>query len=484
MKNEAIVGIDDFYTKKIKKIPLRDIRRCPADMPIFEVARVMAHDKISCVFIMDGQSKLIGFVSDITLRDEVIAEQRPLNGPIRDVMDPNIISVSSDAYVYEALLLMFQTKTRYLLVEQMGKYIGMVSRNKILTEPSHSPFIFIQSVKQAGNKEELQKKWAKVPQMVFQLIQRGVRAELINQIISTVADTIILRVIENVLKEKGDAPAKFVFFILGSEGRMEQTLKTDQDNAIIYEDKANEQRESVREFFLSFAKEVSERLDYIGFAFCTGDFMAQNPSWTHSLSHWKNNYERWFVESSPETVMNYATFFDCRAIYGDFSLLDQLKDFMVEQLDNPLERFFFNMAQNALKFDPQLTWLKNIRTFKIENEEVFDIKKAMSPMVEAIRIYALREKIFETNTGRRLKELTERNIFDKESASELYQAYYYLMALRLEKQAERIIEERKPAQNYIPIRSITKVQAATLRQIFKVIKDLQLKIKIEFTKSF
>nr|MBI1230901.1 CBS domain-containing protein [Cytophagales bacterium] len=484
MTNEAITGIDDFYTKKLQKVSLREIRTCPADMPIFEVARIMAHDKISCVFITAKDGKLIGFISDITLRDEVVAKRRSFDSPISDVMDPTIISISQDAYVYEALLLMFQTKTRYLLVEQGGQYVGMVSRNRILTEPSHSPFVFIQSVKQAVTKQELRKKWGKVPQLVYQLIQRGVRAELINQIISTVADTILLRVIENVVKEKGTPPAKFVFFILGSEGRMEQTLKTDQDNAIIYEDKANEQREKVRAYFLDFAKEVSERLDFIGFAYCTGGYMAQNPSWTHSLSHWKSNYERWFLESSPDTLMNYATFFDCRPIYGDFSLLDQLKDFMKEQLENPLERFFFNMAQNALQFDPQLTWLKNIRTFKVENEEVFDIKKAMSPMVEAIRIYALKEKIFLTNTGRRLNELTQRGVFDNESAAELYQAYYYLMALRLEKQAERIIHGKKSPQNYIPIRTLTKVQEATLREIFKVIKDLQLKIKIEFTKSF
>jgi CBS domain-containing protein len=484
MKNEAIIGIDDFYTKKLKKLALREIRKCPAHMPIFEVAKVMAHDKISCVFIVDACGELIGFVSDITLRDEVIAKQSSLDSPIVAVMDPTIISISREAYVYEALLLMFQTKTRYLLVEHEGQFVGMISRNKILSEPSHSPFVFIQSVKQAVTKEELQKKWKKVPAIVFQLIQRGVRAELINQIISTVADTIILRVIENVLKEKGAAPARFVFIILGSEGRMEQTLKTDQDNAIIYEDKANEQREMVREFFLDFAKEVSLRLDYIGFAFCTGGYMAQNPIWTHSLSHWKKSYARWFTASSPETVMNYAIFFDCRPIYGDFSLLDQLRAFMAEQMENPLERFFFNMAQNALQFDPQLTWLNNIRTFKIDNEDVFDIKKAMSPMVEAIRIYALKEKIFQTNTGRRLQALTERNVFDKESAAELYQAYYYLMALRLEKQAERIIQEQKAPQNYIPIRSLTKVQEATLKEIFKVIKDLQLKIKIEFTKTF
>jgi CBS domain-containing protein len=484
MTEDTHTGIDDFYAKRIKEIHPREIKLCPSTMSIKEVARQMAHEKTSCIFVVGKDGGIQGYVTDITLRDKVIAQEVPVSTPVGVVMDSPIVYLDQEAFVYEALILMFQTKTRYLLIKSNEDFVGMVSRNKILTEPSNSPFLFIQSVKQASTKEELRKKWLQVPGLVYRLIQRGVRSEIVNQIISTIADTISLQVIENVLREMGPAPAAFVFFTLGSEGRMEQTLKTDQDNAIIYEDKANEQREKVRAYFLDFASEVSQRLNDIGFSFCEGGFMAKNPKWTHSLSHWKKNYETWFTESSPETVRTYATFFDCRAIYGDFSLLDKLKAFMAEQLKHPLERFFFNMTQNALQFDPQLTWLKNIRTFKVDNEEVFDIKKAMSPMVEAIRIYALSEGIFETNTGRRLKLLTRKGVFDEITSQELYQAYYYLMELRLERQAWRIIKKRKPPENYIPVEKLTKVQVATIRETFKVIKDLQLKIKIQFTKSF
>nr|WP_317174886.1 DUF294 nucleotidyltransferase-like domain-containing protein [Pararhodonellum marinum] len=443
----------------------------------------MKREKLSCLFIGPDSQNLQGYVTDITLRDNIVANNLSLETPIGEVMDPNIIFIDQEAYLYEALLMMFQTKTRYLLVKDGQNYIGYISRTKILTEQSQGPFIFIQSVKQAINKEELRQKWGNVPIVVDQLISRGVKAEIVNQVISTVADTITLRVIENALREKGPAPAKFVFFVLGSEGREEQTLKTDQDNAIIYEDKANEHRELVRAYFLDFASHVSEQLDFIGFSFCKGGLMAKNPKWTHSLSHWKRNYESWFQESTQETVMKYSTFFDCRAIFGDFSLLEELKGYMDIQLQNPLERFFNNMGLNALQYEPPLTFFKNIRTFEIEGEKVFNIKKAMTPIVDLVRLFSLKNRIFETNTGKRIQKLTEKKVFTPKESQELAHAYYYLMALRLEKQALMMMEKQKPAVNYVSIEELTKVEMVTLVEIFKVIKQFQLKVKINFTRS-
>lgn len=176
--------------------------------------------------------------------------------------------------------------------------------------------------------------------MVCQLLRRGVKAEIVNQVITTVSDTIAVKVIETVIEEIGTPPARFVFMVLGSEGRQEQTLKTDQDNAIIYEDKTNEQREQVRAYFLQLAAMVSERLHLIGFSYCTGGFMAKNGKWTHSLSHWKGNYEAWLQQPTAETVMNFSTFFDCRYLYGDIFLMDDLKAFLDEKLQEPLGRFF------------------------------------------------------------------------------------------------------------------------------------------------
>jgi len=484
MVTEHLTPIDDFYIKTLSDITLKKVLFCKPDTPVFKAAQIMRDEKSSCLFVGNNLDEIQGVITDITLRDNVMAIEGSLKSPIKEIMDTRLVSISKDSLVYEALLLMFRTKTRYLLVEYAGHFVGVTSRNKILTVQSLSPFVFIQSVKQALDEAELKSKWKQVPGMVDQLIQRGVRAEIINQIISAIADIITLRVIEQVIKKKGQPPASFVFFVLGSEGRKEQTLKTDQDNAIIYEDKANEHRELVRDYFLDFAKTVSDHLNEIGFDYCKGGFMASNSKWTHSLSHWKKNYAAWFQESSMETVLSYGTFFDCRPIYGDFSLLESLKSFMDEQLYFPLERFFFNMAQNALQYDTQLTWLKNIKTFKVDQEEVFDIKRAMTPMVNAMRLYALANRVFETNTGKRLQILTELKVFSPRESKELYQGYYYLMGLRLEKQAGAIINEGNQPLNYIKISQLTQVQKVTIKEIFKVIRDLQLKLKIKFTKSF
>jgi CBS domain-containing protein len=482
MNSHISLENERFFTKSVKDIHFRHLITCGPTIPVHEVAALMARDKISCVFVEDANG-LIGYVTDLTLRDKVLAKNLPLSIAVEKIMDKDLFDVDQDALLYEALLLMFKAKIRYLLVKNEETYIGWISRTKILTELSQSPFIFIQSVKQAVDREELKAKWEQIPAIVNGLVKRGLKAQMINQIISAVADSIALSVIERVIRTIGTPPAKFVFFVMGSEGREEQTLKTDQDNAIIYEDKANEQRELVREYFLDFAQRVSADLDHIGFTYCKGGFMASNPKWTHSLSHWKRNYEGWIKEATPETVMKYATFFDCRAIYGAFDLLAQLKVHMAEQLQSPPEIFYVNMGANALQFEPPLTFFKSIKTFKIDGEKHFNIKKTMAPIVELVRIYALKNMVFESNTGKRMQALADIGVFSQKEVQELSHAYYYLMALRLEAQALEMIDKKQRPHNHISLAQLTKVQVATLIEIFKVIKEFQVKIRVEFTKN-
>ncbi|GHB38266.1 hypothetical protein GCM10008106_19440 [Mongoliitalea lutea] len=443
----------------------------------------MRTEKISILFVSDTSQNLIGYLTDITLRDKVLAQGVPYDQPVSLIMEENIISINQDDFLYEALLLMFQTKTRYLLVKKKEAYIGWISRTKILMEQSNSPFIFIQSVRQALDTFELAKKWRQVPDLVNRLIQQGLKASIINQIITSIADTITLRVIENVMHVLGPAPAAFVFFVLGSEGREEQTLKTDQDNAIIYEDKANEHREEVRAYFLEFADKVSTQLDTIGIDFCKGGFMAKNPKWTHSLSHWKRNYLTWIQESSEDTIMKYATFFDCRAIYGDFALLEELKTYTDEQLMHTTERFWVHMGENALKYEPPLTIFKGIKSVKIDGDKKINSKEMMNPIVDLVRVFALKNGIHPTNTGKRIAQLRANGIFSEKEAQELDHAYYYLMSLRLEKQAVQLMKNGTIVDNFISLQELTKVQLVTLVEIFKVIKSFQLKVKINFTNT-
>lgn len=479
---ESYYAADQLYSRKIDNIIYKDIISVPYHTPIFEVAQKMSRHKISCIFITEKE-EIIGYATDITLRDNVLGKQIEATQPIGSVMDNPIVTISHQAFLYEAVLMMFRTKTKYLLVEKEGKYVGFLSRNRLLSEQGQSPLVFIQSVKLAESIDELGDKWNNVPKIINQLLERGVHAEIANQVITTIADTISIKVIEKVIQEIGEPPAKFVFMVTGSEGRKEQTLKTDQDNAIIYEDKANEHRELVRSYFLTFAKKVSDYLNKIGFVYCTGEFMASNPKWTHSLSHWKNNYKNWIEDTMPENAIKFSTFFDCRRLYGDQEIIDELKLFLNIELQKPNERFFSFIAKNALQYQPPLTFFNAIKTQTIGTAEFLNIKKAMTPIVDLVRVYALKNRIYEENTGERLKKLVKLGIFNQTQYEELYQSYYYMMALRLKNQTNEILTSKSEPSNYIRIDSLTKIEKATLKEIFKTISNFQLGIKFKFTSS-
>jgi len=482
---ESYFAADQLYSRKIEGIAYKSIVSCEENTAVFEAAKLMAANKVSCIFIKkSGSDEIIGYATDITLRDNVIARCLDPRTAILEVMDNPIVSISSDAYLYEAVLMMFKTKSRYLLVKNKEEYVGFLSRNRLLSEQAQSPLVFIQSVKQAENTEELRKKWKQVPDIISQLLGRGVHGEIASQVITTIADTITGKVIEKVIKEIGKPPAKFAFIVTGSEGRKEQTLSTDQDNGIIYEDKANEQREMVREYFLDFAKKVSDNLNMIGFEYCKGGFMASNPQWTHSLSHWKRNYNQWIEESVPENAMKFSTFFDFRFIYGDENIVRELKAFIKEKLVSPNQLFFAHIAKNALQYEPPLTFFKKIKTQTIGKSEVFDIKTAMSPIVDLVRVYALKSHLEIENTGERMKKLTEIGVFTQQRYNEMHQSYYYLMALRLRNQANQINIDKRNPDNYIEISKLTRIERVTLIEIFKTIANFQLGIKVKFTGSF
>ena len=186
----------------------------------------------------------------------------------------------------------------------------------------------------------------------------------------------------------------------------------------------------------------------------------------------------------PETVMQISTFFDCRYLYGDENIIQELETFLNGHLEEPMDRLFHFMAKNALQYEPPLTlFFKNIRTFKVDKKEVFDIKKAMTPIVDLVRVYALKNRIFEPNTGQRLKALKDKNIFTEAEVTELLQSYYFLMGLRLKNQSEQILTQHAEPGNYIMPQQLSKIDQLTLKEIFKTIENFQQRIRMQFTGS-
>lgn len=473
---------DRYFVRKLNTVSPRPIISCAGHTPCHDAARIMEQHKLSCLFV-ENQGVLVGYVTDIIMRNKIIGGQMHSATPVQDIMEGPIFRIDQEAHIYEAVLMMFDHMIRYVIVQENGQDIGVVSRTKLLSDQAQSPFVFIQSVRLALTIDELRSKWAQVPEVVYQLLTRGVKSEIVNQVITNISDTIAQKVIEGVIKEIGEPPAKFVFMSLGSEGRKEQTLKTDQDNAIIYEDKANEFREKTRKYFLHFADLVSERLNFIGFSFCTGGLMAKNPKWTHSLSHWKRNYDEWISNPDHEAAMNFSTFFDCRYIFGEEKLVQELQSHIMKKMDQPSEYFFSLLTSNALQYEPPLTFFRGIRTISKGDQQVFNIKRAMTPIVDLVRVYALKNKILATNTGERLQALRDLKVFSESDFHELMQSYYYLMGMRLRYQSTQIIHDHDEPHNYVNPKSLTKIEVVTLKEIFKVIDAFQQRIKMVFTRN-
>ncbi len=476
---DNFIDADTIFSRRINSLSPRPLLTFSPETPAWEVATTMVEKEVNCIYV-EQEGELTGLVTKDILVKKVLAAQRKNNTPIGKIAKKKIIKVHQDALLYEALLAMFSSKLEYILVNDGKQNMGYLSRYRLLTEHAQSPLVFIQSVKLSNTVEELKEKWGKVPVMISRLLDRGVNAEIVNQIVTTIADEILLRVIEGIREEMPPSPARFAFMVMGSEGRQEQTLVTDQDNAIIYEDKANEQRELVREYFLAFAEKISDRLNTIGFSFCDGGFMAKNPKWTHSLSHWKNNYNEWINYSAPENVIKFATFFDCRFIYGEKKLFNELKQHMIDCIGQSTSKFLFNLATNALHYEPPLTFFNSIKTFSQDNKKVFNLKHAMTPIVDLVRMYALKNKIMETNTGKRMQKLHTETHLNHKQYKELQHAYYYLMGMRLKNQAHSILFDQSEPSNLMEPSKLTQVEQSTLKEIFKYIKDFQSTIRMEF----
>jgi CBS domain-containing protein len=267
---------------------------------------------------------------------------------------------------------------------------------------------------------------------------------------------------------------------MGSEGRKEQTLKTDQDNAIIIEDVNAASRQEVMEYFTAFGELVCNWLDEAGYALCKGDVMAKNPKWCQPLGTWKKYFSEWIHKAEPEALLQASIFFDFRGAYGDMTLIDGLRRHLFNSLDG-WPGFFRHLTENALFFTPPIGFFRNFLVeSKGEHRDTFNIKAAMQPVVDYARIYALRHRIDETNTFERLNQLLSQKKISAQEHNELNTAYSYLMQQRFVTQVKAVITENSDPDNYVNPKTLSQIEQTMLKEIFKRIEKFQAKLSFDF----
>ncbi len=447
---------------------------------VARAATLMKKNRTTAAFVTGPDGTVMGIATDHDFRERVVSEGLDPNSPVRSVMSAPVASISTNAPVYEALLRMQERDVQHLAVmDGAGKLVGAVHLRDLARYQQSSSVIVTDSIRRARSCADMVEAHDRLPSLVKAVVDSGAETRYVNHIVSGVSDAVVQKLIQMATKKLGPPPVRFAFLTLGSEGREEQTLLTDQDNALIYDDPEPEKSKEVAEYFLSMGTLVCDWLDQVGYAYCEGGIMAKNPRWNLPRALWRQQFSHWIHNADPQELLELNMAFDFRCVNGEQQFARDLRAWVFDQMEEyPL--FFLHFAQNALLYKPPITLLGNLQTTSSgDGAKTLNLKEALMPIVNFSRLYALRHRIDSTNTLDRLTELRDRGVLSGESYDRMFPDYESLMRIRLRRQAVAI-EEGKAPSNLITPEELTSAEEARLKRLFSVSADLRKKISYDF----
>ena len=459
----------------------RDAAICPLDTPIAQLARLMTARQVTAALVASESGAIIGIVTDHDLRARVLAENADLGAPIHTIMSSPLTKISERALMYEALMRMEERGVRHLAVEdQNGQIVSVIDSKSLVQFPRYGPMVLAREIARAGTADAVAQCCARTAPLVKSLLDSSARPRHVTHMLASICDAATERLIQLAVAELGPPPAAFAFIAMGSQGRQEQTLLTDQDNGIIFAPVEHADPQAVTAYFLRLGTRVCDGLQRAGYPLCRGKVMANNPRWCRSLPDWLSGFDAWLHKSEPQEMTDFSIFFDFRTVYGDTELTHALRSAIHASLRDQ-SAFFHLFAQNALLFKPPFRLLGNIYLSggATEHAGEINLKDAMMPMVSFARLYALRHQVNQTHTMERIEALTERGIILPASRDEIATAYDFLMELRLGTQLAAIHAGR-PAQNVIHPGKLGHIQRELLKQAFAQIAAVQKKVSYDF----
>ncbi len=469
-----------FFSLRVDNIHNANLLICSMETSVQAAAAGMSQKGCSSIFVKNSHGDLIGLVTDNDLRKKVIAKGYDIHKPVAGIMSSPLQTIPVNAMVSEALLKMMEVNLKHLAVtDSNGKVVGVITNSDILSAQEQSPFYIVREIAGAADINEIVRKQKRMPRLIHNMINSGAKSRLVTKLITKISDTILEKIIGFAMETLGPAPVEFAFLVLGSEGRMEQSLKTDQDNAIVYADVHSPDPSKINAYFQELGERVCTMLDQAGYSFCKGNVMAKNPKWCQPLSNWKAYFKEWIHVATGENLLDAAIFFDFRCAHGKTELVDELNCFLFDTLPG-WPRIFRDLTASALGFRPPIGFFRNfVVESKGEHRHKFNIKNAMTPIVDFARIYALKHNIAETNTQERMYQLYLKQFLTHNEYTELNQAYEYLMQQRLLCQISNIEKGEEP-ENYINPKKLSRIEQTLLKEVFKRIEGIQTRLELDF----
>lgn len=450
---------------------VKEVSRCNFNQQASDAVTLMAKENSEAILLTADSGIEIGIVTLTDLKNRMLTNEVDLKSPVHNFMSSPLISLKLSSSIYEALEKLTEKNVHHLLIRnEESKIIGIINSGDLQKAFHLTYLFFIKKIQNAESIVEIKDSHRQAMLIVKGLILENRSAGEITRMTTVIADEVLKRLIQLVIKEIGEPPVSFAYITLGSEGREEQTLSTDQDNAIIFENLNSENFESVQSYFLNLGSKVSSALDMIGYKYCRGNVMARNPQWCQPLSIWKNYFTDWITKAEPKDLLDLKIFFDFRFAYGKDELVDELK-MHVNNITSKSSSFFIFMAESIIN----TTVPEGAQKFKSN----FDVKLLTLPIVDLARLYALKNQISNTNTVKRINLAYEKNIFSQSGHNNLLQIYNFLMEIRFKHQITQISDHINP-DNIIDPHRLSDVDLVIVKKAVSVIEDFQNKIRLDF----
>ena len=458
----------------------REVVTCAADDSLTTVAGIMRMRNISSVVVCSGNAP-IGIVTDRDLRNKVVAGGLdPGSLVVRDIMNAPLITVGEEEFLFEALYRMSKHGIhRVGVVDGNGRLAGIITDSDILRLQTRSPQQLIRDIEEAGSIDDLKSLHLRVEELVIHLVGTGVSTRDLGRLIAHLNDRILVRLITLLHATRfTDLTERFAFIVLGSEGRREQTLTTDQDNAIIHADDLSPPELARLE---EFSRELIDGLIAIGVPPCPGGIMAKNAEWRRSFSNWAEAIDHWLAAPTSENILSGSMLFDLRTLFGDASFEQELKDHVIKRLQ--IEPMFLRYAAaNVLRFRVPVGWFGRFQVeHQGEHRGELDVKKAgIFAITEGVKVLALEAGIVGGGTGERLAALVAAGVFDQARADDLATCFDTLVYFRLRSQVTAIRAGHTPT-NFIDLEHFSRTEKGRLKLALEGVRTFQEFLNLRFS---
>jgi len=458
----------EFMLSRVGEGVIRDPLIVLDETTIKEATLLMREKQVDCVLVKRGTR--YGMVTGTDLLNAAVVNEMPLTTPVTEIATYRLISIHPDDYLFNALVTMTRQRIERVVVMKDQELVGIVDLTDVLSFfSSHSHVIGLR-IERAHTVEDLYIAAHGLNDLIKSLVSYGVKTRFAMDLLSAMNGRVMAKLFEMLIPE--DMQPHVCLIVMGSEGRGEQIMKTDQDNAIIHRDGL------VWPEMHSVFQEFSKKLIEFGYPPCPGNIMVSNPYWVNSLGDWTQKMADWSSSWEEQDQMNLAIAVDAKPVAGNPALFKAGRNWFFKSLKNN-DVFFSHFARVALEFHTPLTFFGNLK-----DKGQLDIKKGgIFPIVHGVRTLALEYRILATSTFKRIEALVDASVMEEKHGRELSEALGLFIQLRLRQQIKRAEDEKQgidPTPNTLDLQSLHKMDRELLRDAFHIVKGFKKHLELRY----